>query len=144
MKKKLYLFLSIIIMIVLFTGCGAKKEENPTVEKNDSTVKDSSIEVKFTADGYSMNTTSRAHVSITNYLKEYTYFNIVSADANSNTQYCILQSWDTVSNSAITLNQNIDYEISNATQNLIDVYANVRSVADNSLARCVVTVNFHN
>lgn len=139
MKKKICLFLSITIMAILFTGCSFTKGEDTIAD-----VKQSPIEVKFIADGYSTNRTSRASVSITDYLKEYTYFTIVSADANDNTQYCILQSWDTVSNSAITLDQNVDYEISNEKQNLISVYANVRSVTDNNLARCTVTVNFHN
>jgi len=131
MKKKICLFLSMVMMVVLFTGCEKKEEE-------------SFVDVKFTVDGYSMNQTARAHVSMTDNLKEYTYFNITSVEANENSQGCLLQSWDTVSSSAINLEQNVDYEISNETQNLIDIYANIKSIADNSLARCTVTVNFHN
>lgn len=133
MKKKICLFLSMIMMVALFTGCSLKEEE-----------KSSSVNVKFGVDGYSMNQTSRAQLSIEDNLKEYAYFKITSVEANENTNACILQSWDTISNGAINLEQNVDYEISNETQNLISVYSNLTSIADNSFARCTVTVNFHN
>ncbi len=98
--------------------------------------------------GFNYTTTSR-HGGGTNFSGpelNYKYFKVTSVTKGNNTSKCGLIGWSSIKQANVTLSTNTQYNVNDSTDGnqIVALFIDVTSSAENKQGRCDVTVEFYN